>query len=111
MADSALLDHLMRRPVVDRSSVAGERHPPGRPDIDEIGRDAAAVPRRQPAAVDVAGGKIDHLRDDEAKADEFHRPRQLRARTAGRGSLVEGHSRAGLACVAAKLGVAGLKNP
>jgi len=110
MPDSALLDELVCRPVVDRSSVASERHPPGSPDVDEIGRHAAAVPHRQPAALDVAGGEVDHLRDDERKADKVYRPRELCARTAGGGGLVKGHRRAGLACVAATLGAA-LKNP
>jgi hypothetical protein len=84
MADRGLLDKLVRRPVVDCSSVAGEHHAPGRPDVDEIGRHAAAVAHRQPAALDVACGEVDHLRHDEREADKFNRPCQLRAGTSGR---------------------------
>ena len=94
MTEHALLDELKSGPVISCCGTPHERQFARGPCGDEVVSARGVCRRCQ--ILDIGGAQQDDVRDDQRKASEFHRSRQLGADAARRTHLIGGHRRRAL---------------
>ena len=94
VADGAHFGGAVQRPVVGSRSLAVERKPPGRPDIDEIIGDRPALRVGQKVALQVAAAENDQIAERQRQSDQLDRPLWRELRRGARRDLVVLQARA-----------------
>ena len=84
VADGGDFGGLVQCPIVGRRGIAIEREVSGRPDIDEVVGDRAAIGIEQPGAGDPGAGKNDDKTERQCESDQRNPPCRCFGTTAAR---------------------------